>query len=282
MSDHTAKFPGLAAALLCLAVLSGCEDLPQPFRHVGPPPPLTHPVETRAIAVEPVDDSPSAKAMAAALVKALTAREIPADVGPALPGSLRLHGTADASAGQVALALVLDGLDHRPQSATRLVVPAAVWQDSTPKLLAPLAARAVAALVGEVAAVPAAAGAPAAAHRPTVRLQAPADLPGDGGAALTRAMRNALERSGILVVGEGGDYVVEAKVTVTPTHPGEQTLAVAWVVHGGDGKTLATISQTGGVASGRLEQPWGELARQIAEGGAAGVAQVLERSGAAP
>ena len=264
-------------AVLAALGLAACDNLPQPFRHQGPPPPLTRPVEARAVVVQPVDDTPAARAMAAALVGALTAREIPALMGSPTAGARLLHGTAAVADGQVALDWVLDGPDHRPQSSTRQTLPAATWQQAAPEALDPLAGQAVAALTADTPEpVPVA---PAAPHRPTVRLQPPSGAPGDGDTALALAMKNALERHGILVVGEGGDYLVEARITITSSQPGEQMLAVAWVMHGNDGKVMATINQNGAVAAGRLEQPWGGLARQIAEGGAEGVAQVLDSTG---
>jgi hypothetical protein len=70
--------------------------------------------------------------------------------------------------------------------------------------------------------------------------------------------------------------MVEGKVTVAPGLPGEDTVTVAWVVKRADGGAeLGNIGQSGGVPRGRLSQPWGTLARAIAEGGAAGVVQVV-------
>ncbi len=275
---------GRLLPLLAVAALTACGYLSQPFRHdEGDIPDLARlsPLDVRAVAVRPLDSSPAAQAMATALVKAFTAQEIPASIGTSVPGAMLLHGTADRGDGGVHLAWVLEGPDHVRQAATRQFLPDEVWREANPRALAPLATRAVAALT---AGRPTIATDPtqSAAHRPTARLQMPpAGLPGDGDTALARAMRNALERHGILVVGSGGDYIVEAKVTVTAAPPGQEILAVSWIVHRPDGKSLGTIDQKGAVPAGRLRLPWAELASNIAQGGADGVAQVVGAAGAA-
>jgi hypothetical protein len=101
-------------------------------------------------------------------------------------------------------------------------------------------------------------------------------LPGDGDKTLTAALKRALERSGLVVKDEGAAYMVEGKVTVAPGLPGEDTVTVAWILKRvEDGTQLANIGQSGAVPRGRLAGPWGSLARDIAEGGAAGLMEVI-------
>ena len=276
---------GRLLSLLATAALAACGNLPQPFRHdEGRIPDLARlsSLDVRAVAVRPPDSSAPSQAMADALVKAFALQEIPASVGTGIPGAMSLHGTIERGDGGVRLVWILDGPDHAQQAAARQWLPEAVWQGASPQALAPLATQVVAALTSDHPTA-AMAATPSAAHRPTARLDMPpSGLPGDGDSALARAMRNALERHGILVVASGGDYIVEAKVTVAAGPPGQDILAVSWTVRRPDGGSLGAVDQKGAVPAGRLRLPWAELARDVAQGGADGVVQVIGGGRAGP
>jgi len=259
--------------MAALVLLAACGETPQPFRHETVSE-LAKPRLVRAVAVRPVDGLPAGAALAEALVQALGERDIPALVRDSVPGGRLLEGRLEGPQGAQVVAWTLHATDGATEMEFRQALPAAAWRDEPPKAFRAQAEQAVANLTAIDP--PAPSSPPAAAHRPTARILAPGKLPGDGAAALVRSLRAALERNGILVVGTGGDYVVEGKVAITPGRLGEENLKVSWVVSGADGGQLGAIDQQGAVAKGALDGAWGGLARDIAEGGAAGIVQVLE------
>ena len=197
--------------LAVAAAVTACGELPQPFRHDGLAPELARPILVRAVVVRPVDDSPAAAALAKAMVESLAQRDIPAVAGADAAGGSLLAGWARPVDGQMRLDWVLTSPDRAPPSTYGDWVSLPVWQDAAPDAFRQLADQAVAMLAAPpthataAAATPAPQSAPAAAHRPTIRIGPPTELPGDGNSAMARAMRGALERTGILVVAEGGD-----------------------------------------------------------------------------
>lgn len=253
----------LALPALMMAALAGCGEIPQPFRHEGPAPILTRPKMARGLTIRPVADTyPD---MADLLVKALEPHEVPAvkRSGPAFghvveavatPSGLQWVMTPPGGepAPIHAHALPTDPRDRRrvaDETASILV-----QRLTDPDALPPPGKTAV--------------------KRPTVKVVPVKGLPGDGDIALTAATRRSLERSGFQLSNDG-EYIIEARTAVLPGRPGEELLSVTWLVKTSDGTELAAIRQEGTVAKGRLANPWGSLARDIAEGSAAGIIQVV-------
>jgi hypothetical protein len=269
-----------ALALVLLFAVAGCGDLPQPFRHDGTPSALARPKMTRGVTVRPPGRGAEGRALAEALVRALEEQEIPAHVhdGPAF-GHV-IYGRRQEGGKTLAVRWTLKAPDGSEAAVAVQTIPKELLQQPDPVLMKRSAAGAAVALAAPLAdpdaqALPSATPEPADA-RHVVRVVPLRGLPGDGDKALTEAIRRALGRGGVLVKDEGAEYMVEGKVTVAPGLPGEDTVTVAWVVKRADGGAeLGNIGQSGGVPRGRLSQPWGTLARDIAEGGAAGVVQVV-------
>ena len=262
------------AVAAALVVLAACGELPQPFRPETVPE-LARPRLVRAVAVRPVDGLPSGPAMAEALVKAFGDLDVPALVAEDLSGSLVLAGNFDPAAGAVDWTLL--GTDRQPQAEFRQSLPPSALRPGAADLAGP-AQRVVAALTAAAPPPTEQGSAPpsAASARPNVRIVALPPLPGDGASALDRHLRQALERSGIVIVAVGGQYLIEGRVEISPAGPGQQSLKVAWVVERPDGTPLGTVDQRGLVASGALDGAWGGLARDIAEGGTTGIVQVID------
>lgn len=263
--------------VLCLAV-AGCGQIPQPFRHGGAIPDIARPKMMRGLTVRPVEALPDGALLGDAVVRGLERHEIPAilSTGPAF-GAV-IEAQVARQDGQNGLEWVLRDADGTLRPIGFSPLPSAAW-----KSLDAAAARAhgdriadqIIAGLSDPDAGPVKAAEPAAAATPTIRLAPFSGLPGDGDTALTAALSRALERAGLLPVASGGDYILEGRVTVVPGLPGEETVAVAWILKSGDGGELGVIDQEGVVPRGRLDSPWGALARDIAEGGAAGVAEAL-------
>jgi hypothetical protein len=112
--------------------------------------------------------------------------------------------------------------------------------------------------------------------RVTVRLNGFSGFPGDGNQSLRTALKGALERRGLLVVGEGGDLVVTPILQIDQTSKESLSLSLTWKVDDVSGKSLGKAQQKGNIASEQANSSWGRLAKEIAEGGADGIAQVVQ------
>lgn len=263
------------AVVLLAAGVAACGEIPQPFRHDGAPPPLTRPKLARGLTVRPVETLPDGVAMAEALVKALEVYEVPAVVraGPAF-GHVVETETGEQG-GRRGLLWRMNAPDGDSAAIRFQPLPATAWAGLDPTTMRREAETVAAALAAKLTDPDAAPARDATIKRIRVTVTPFKGLPGDGDSALTRAARQALERGGLLVRDGDGDYMVEGKVGVIPGAPGEETVAIAWTVRDKAGAELATIDQEGAVPRGRLMAPWGSLARDVAEGGAAGVLEVI-------
>lgn len=103
--------------------------------------------------------------------------------------------------------------------------------------------------------------------------------PGDGRVALQHGMQRALRTRGIPVVGNIADdtYVVLGAVHIDggPT-PERETVEIDWIVIRPDGRRVGSVRQRNSVETGRLNGAWGTIATAAADGGADGVASLLE------
>lgn len=270
-----------AMLVMLVAGLAGCGDIPQPFRHEGPPGGLARPKLTRGVVVRAPETDANGQAMAESLVKALEEQEIPAQVhaGPAF-GHV-IEGVVHEDGPMLAVRWSLKAPDGT-QAATHVeVLPKAVAVKADPvqlKRAAAETARALSLPLADPDARPETANGAAitADSRSTVQVRPLRGLPGDGDKSLTNALKRALERAGLKVVDASPEYFVEGAVSVAPGLPGEDTVTVVWTVkRTKDGSPLGNIDQGGAVPKGRLSGPWGLLARDIAEGGATGLVEVV-------
>ena len=105
--------------------------------------------------------------------------------------------------------------------------------------------------------------------------------PGDGNKSVTKALRNALRRSGVTVSNEPEVLGVSVLGQVIRTPRGEaDEIAIRWRVVSAEGAELGSISQGNFVPTGALDGPWGNIALAVAQGGAEGVVQILSEIGA--
>lgn len=249
-----------ATTLLVSLLLAACPEVPQPFRHEGLNP-LAVPHAPRGVAIRPIA-APFGPALADAMVEQFRRAEIPASlrepgtgawlVETSTEGPL-LRWTLRSPAGEVASTYER----KQPPHADGPTVTA-MATDAVNRLSGPLRGEPTAAALD---------------RRPRVRLVGPAGLPGDGDKALERAMRGALDLAG-LAVRDDAETVVTGRASAVPGAGGVAILDVAWVVSHG-GKELGSAAQRGEVPKIRLDLPWGALARDIAAGGAEGVAEIV-------
>lgn len=273
----------ILGAVLGAALVAACGDIPQPFRHDDDGVPrLARPKMTRGVTIRPPEPTPEGRALAEALVRALEEQEVPALVSDVHAFGYVVEGElADGPKGALVRWTLKAPDGTEAARADQPVVAPPPGRDA-PVLMKRAALPAAALLarpLDDPDAMPAHA-APAATvedKRPTASILPLRGLPGDGDKALTEALKRALGRAGLRVKDDGGDYVVEGRVSVTPGRPGEDMVGVVWIVRDGSAGNpeLGRINQDGAVPRGRLSQNWGSMARDIAEGGAAGVAQVV-------
>lgn len=272
--------------LAALVLLAACGDLPQPFRHDdNDVPKLARPKMDRGLTIRPIEGAPQGEALAAAMAAALERHEILAVVrsGPAF-GNL-LEAQLAEEGGRAVINWRLSAPDGTILSRHVQAVPATAWGQADKNRLKLMATEAAAVLAPPLLVDPDAlaktqdlAKPDPADRRPVVMLANLAGLPGDGDKTLMAALRAALGQNGVLVRDGGAEHLVQGSVTVTPGRPNEDNVLVVWQVKNAkDGATLASIDQGGAVPRGRLDLPWGSLARDIAEGGAAGLVQALKQ-----
>ncbi|MBC7953406.1 MAG: hypothetical protein H7Z12_16495 [Rhodospirillaceae bacterium] len=272
--------------VLLVAGCAACGDVPQPFRHEGTPDSLARPKLTRGVTVRPPAGVDNAQAVAEALVRALGEQDVPAMVheGPAF-GHVPAFGyviesSADDLGTSMGVRWTLKTPEGEAAASNTQTIPKLILTKADPKQMTRLAANAAAILARPLAdpdALPQKnTGPDAVDNRIPVSVTPLRGLPGDGDKAMTTALKRALERSGLVVKDDGAAYMVEGKITVAPGLPGEDTVTVAWILKRVEGDAqLANIGQSGAVPRGKLSGPWGSLARDIAEGGASGLLEVI-------
>ncbi|CCG41742.1 hypothetical protein [Magnetospirillum molischianum] len=265
-----------AALILPLLIVVGCGDVPQPFRHDGPNVALA-PVAARSVLVRRIDESPRGAMLADAVVRRLLDSEIPATTRSGGGGGWTLISEAEEGATTTVLRWRLVRADDEIAADLTQTIPAEVWRTPTPRLIDGLAADLVEKAMPVLSGGPTAAPPTPPPAPTTVRLVPLSDLPGDGNAALSNALRKLLEKSGFKPVeGDGAaDFVMRVQATVTAAAGGQETLTMVWIVAGADGAELGRISQQGALPKGRLAGPWGSLASDIAAGGIEGLAELV-------
>ncbi|MCA1909690.1 MAG: hypothetical protein LDL39_15130 [Magnetospirillum sp.] len=260
--------PRLALVAGLILVLAACETIPRPFKPdpaKGGPSALTRPKLGRGVALRVPDTLPGGQALAEATIAAFENSEVPLTLrhGPGFGRVIevrpdesvilwRLTDADGSEMGRLSTSATLPAKIAAAQATARFL-PLLDDPDAKPQL-------AVADLPPPL----------------TTRLAPINGLPGDGDQSLTRALMKALEHRGI-TLSEDAPTTVVGTVTIAQMGAVEDLVTVSWQVKRGDGKgpQLARIDQGGSVPRDRLKLPWGSLARDIAEGGAQSIAEVL-------
>lgn len=267
--------PSAALALIIIATLTltACETIPRPFRHEGDGfGALARPKLERGIALHPAADLEHQDSLAQAVIKAFAEREIPVTLRQG-PGFGRVIDVSRDGNGLIWRLIGADGGE-----ISRLATTAAST-DGAAKQVALTVVAGLSPLLDDPDSQPRRPAGMAAPNLPRVRVQALKGLPGDGDSALTLALIQALGRQRIDVT-ETAPYTVVGVISVAQAGATEDNVTISWLVKQGDagGTQLARIDQSGAVPRGRLNLTWGSLARDIAEGGASGVADVVRQA----
>lgn len=269
-------------AALVACTTAACGDIPQPFRHQGPPETLARPKLARGVTVRPPTETAAAQAMGDALVRALEDQEIAAQLSKGPAFGYVIQGSAEEIGTATTIRWTLTAPDGTTVTTQLQTIPTTVLAKANAAGLKQQTKDIAATLAQTLADPDAVARAEAkdsatVDSRPTIMVAPLRGLPGDGDKAMTSAIKRALDRGGLLVKDDGAAYMVEGKMTVAPGVAGEDILTVVWIIKRAEGGTqLGSIGQDGAVPRGRLSTPWGSLARDIAEGGAAGLLEVVK------
>jgi hypothetical protein len=124
-----------------------------------------------------------------------------------------------------------------------------------------------------------------ATKKPVAWVQSVRGAPGDGNAALMRALMGVLPLKGILVeeAQAKAEWRVEGTVKVAPGRDGQDVVTLTWRVLDAKGREAGAITQENAVPKGRLAKPWREVAGFAAEAAAEGIAQLIQQvTGATP
>jgi hypothetical protein len=230
------------------------------------------------IAVAPVTGTPApvGAALAEAVAGSLRDAGTPAETGSGNRASFHLSGAA--TPGQIAWHLTgPDGADAGSHVQRLAAEP-------SPASVGPIAAEAARAIAGIVQ-----------EETPMVEdgsdfrvvVQPVEGAPGDGDAALSRAMTAALQQAQVRLAGEGqakNAYVVAGKVAVERPAAKKQHVRIVWEVRRPSGETVGQVNQENDVPAGTLDGPWGDVAYIVATAASDGIVALLDKlkAGAAP
>jgi hypothetical protein len=106
--------------------------------------------------------------------------------------------------------------------------------------------------------------------------------PGDGGAALARALASALRQQNLVVVepGDKPDLLIDGDVSLAPKGPETQHVKIVWRVRDPSGAELGTVGQENDVPRSQLSGSWGDVAYVVAAAAGEGLVEVFARAAA--
>lgn len=283
----------LACLLPGAVVLAGCGSLPRPFAggaQTTLESQLRRPPPARILVPAPTEaglTSAAAQRFAEALAESLREQDLPATA----TGRVARNGTgqdwrvtATMENGPRGIALNYALLDEKGESVGTVraprIVPAADWANADPVTItaaATDAGPAIAALTGRADTARRASDPGRVARLPTVAVAAVSGAPGDGNESLTRAMREAAGRRGLILQEEASasDYLIAGTVVTAPQPGGQTRIEIAWRVTQGSYE-LGKVVQLNEVPARALSGRWGDIAYVVAEEASGGIKQVLD------
>lgn len=293
----------IACLLLAAPLLAGCGSLPRPFAggaQTTLESQLRRPPPARILVPAPTEaglTSDAAQRFAEALAESLREQELPATAAPtastgrtardANSQDWRVATTMENGPRGIALSYAL--LDEKGTAVGTVraprIVPAADWANADPATITAAASDAgpaIAALTGRAdtarrASDPNLPGGGRVARLPTVAVAAVSGAPGDGNESLTRAMREAAGRRGLILQEEAraSDYLIAGTVVTEPQPGGQTRIEIVWRVTQGTYE-LGKVVQLNEVPARALSGRWGDIAYVVAEEASGGIKQVLD------
>lgn len=114
--------------------------------------------------------------------------------------------------------------------------------------------------------------------REGVYLGAVTGAPGDGNAALRRAMAVALGGGGVILTGDAEKalHQVSAQIDVSAAENGVQPIRIVWSVRDVTGDVIGTAEQANAVPAGSLDGRWGQTAAFVAAAALDGIVGIIK------
>jgi hypothetical protein len=210
------------------------------------------------IAVSPVPGRPG---LAEAMVSALGQQDIPASLSDGGDRFLHLSGVA----GKDRVLWTLSGKDGKPIGESVQTLSASLDESALPA-----AERLAASLRGDDL------GGADLAARPRVIVD---EVIATGGlldaALLKRSLMMALQQKGIAVSTDTAKLHVHGGVRISSGVGGKDLVEVTWIVSDDEGKEIGKVNQGNMVPHDQLVSLGTRMTHQIAEGGAEGIAQLV-------
>ena len=271
-------------------LLTGCGDLPQPFRNrpgatamrLSQPPParLAIPLPTQSLLTDA-----AAQSWSNALADALVAQELPVTAAAPRPGDWRLLLTADLQGGAVIPTYTVTDPKGAPQGASQgpPVSPAewAAGQPQTLKAAAEVEAPKVVALLSGIEARREMSDPHSLLNRPPViYFKGVTGAPGDGNTSLARQITLHLPNQGDVVQdnAKGADYTLAGEIKTAPGANNTTRIEVQWIVNDAVGNERGRVVQINEVPPHSLDSYWGDVAVAVATEAAGGVQEVINQA----
>ena len=285
-------WPSLAVPTLVVSVLAACGPLPRPFQPgpevdagglaaIGP--------DSLGVRVEPVagPPSPMARRLAESVARELGRLGIPATTRSGTASHYSLSGWAqrDESGGESSTTVFIHWLLRDREANTIGSRTQGVstslwsWNFGDPEVIQMASAEAARLVAPMIRSVEVEVAAPE--EPPSVWVEVVTGAPGDGDAALARAMRAALRLTGIPLALRTSEaqYRVGGTVVVEPVGTGMERVGIVWLVTAADGRPLGRAKQENVVEHGALDGRWGQVAGFVAAAAAGGIRGIIEQSG---
>ena len=266
-------WPSLAVPTLVVSVLAACGPLPRPFQPgpevdagglaaIGP--------DSLGVRVEPVagPPSPMARRLAESVARELGRLGIPATTRSGTASHYSLSGWAqrDESGGESSTTVFIHWLLRDREANTIGSRTQGVstslwsWNFGDPEVIQMASAEAARLVAPMIRSVEVEVAAPE--EPPSVWVEVVTGAPGDGDAALARAMRAALRLTGIPLALRTSEaqYRVGGTVVVEPVGTGMERVGIVWLVTAADGRPL------GSCQAGKRGRTWGSR-RALGTGG---------------
>lgn len=296
------RFTTVVAMLVALAA---CDSVPHPFQlgadaRNGP---LVDIGPAAGIQVDMVDGPPApmARLLAQSVADNLGTYNIPASTSASRASRYVLKGRADINDTdpKVPYVVVINWtlLDRGGRTIGHYSqgVPGDRWQwdYGDPRIIWAVgkeAAKPIAGMVqdGPVVAVShqpdaTASAVPAAPRADGIWVEPVSGAPGDGNAALERAIRATLQVHQVPIARQRAEaaFVLQGTVAMNSPDRGRQEIKIVWRIVDRDGNELGRATQENAVPAGSLDGPWGRIAPVVAEAAVGGIQDVVARGRAA-
>ncbi|MEM7226717.1 MAG: hypothetical protein AAF495_27345 [Pseudomonadota bacterium] len=278
----------LALALVLLATVAACGQLPRPFQPDDKAANKLLDLEDRAgVLVLPLQgDGPGQPEQAAEhLAEALRDRDLPASTQNGHDASRVLLGHAAVLKLSPERDEVMVHWELSDPAGKRLAVftqrselPAGAWRLGDEAVVGKLMDK-TAASVSELVFGPEHIAAPIPGFPGARLVILPFEnMPGDGETSLSRALHKRLQAHSLPVVDyiEDDDLLIACDVLVGVPDRSVQPVVVTWrVLRASNGEVLGEIQQANQVPKGSLDGPWGPTAGAIADGATVGILQLI-------